>query len=119
MDRNIRRTNVDAHFVLSLGAKVNKNKCRVSIVYKELRRGRDYRWKQILRVLICPHWRTDASTKFLVMLLPVEVGEEDGEVVDHSAGGQEHKYLLLEGGHENIVQYCTLIGRKNETDQVV
>ena len=29
------RINVDEHFVLSLGAKVNNNKCRVSLIYTE------------------------------------------------------------------------------------
>ena len=28
--------NIDAHFVLTLGAKVKRNTCRVSIVYTEL-----------------------------------------------------------------------------------
>ena len=39
---NIRRNNVDVRFVLLLGAKVNINKCRVSIVNTELA-GWDYR----------------------------------------------------------------------------
>ena len=33
--RTHERTFVDAHFILSLGAKVNNNKRRVSIIYKE------------------------------------------------------------------------------------
>ena len=36
---DICRINVDAHFSLSSGAKVNNNKCRVSIVYTEIEGG--------------------------------------------------------------------------------
>ena len=34
--KNIKRTTVDAHFVMSLGEKVNKYKCQVSNVYTEV-----------------------------------------------------------------------------------
>ena len=37
--KNIVRTNVDAHSVLSLGARVNKNDCLVSIVYSVWEEG--------------------------------------------------------------------------------
>ena len=39
----IRRTNAGAKCVLSLGAKVNNNKCRVSAVYTKNWGGRDYK----------------------------------------------------------------------------
>ena len=46
--------------------KVNYNKCPVSIRTK----GWDYRWKiKSVCVLICPHWRTDASLRILVNIL--------------------------------------------------
>ena len=37
--KNLNRINVDAHFVLWLGAKVNNNKCRVRIAYTEREGG--------------------------------------------------------------------------------
>ena len=37
--RTYKRTNVDAHFVLALGAKVNSYKRRVSVVYTNWREG--------------------------------------------------------------------------------
>ena len=40
--KNIRRANIDAHFVLSLEAKLNINKCFFSISYTKLA-GRGYR----------------------------------------------------------------------------
>ena len=61
-DKNIRRTNVDVHFVLSLGAKVNNNRVLID--------------RQCLCVLIRPHWRTDASTRILVTILGGPVGGE-------------------------------------------
>ena len=65
----MRWTNVDAQFVLSLGAKVNNNNVRVGIGLREMG-GLDYRYKCLIpswRVLTCPNLRTDASTKVLVM----------------------------------------------------
>ena len=64
----VARTNGDAYFVLSLEAKVNNDKHRVSVVYTEQNR-RDYRYTEFTCFYL-PHFRTDASTMVLIMLLP-------------------------------------------------
>ena len=62
-----KRTNVDAHFVLSLGEKVNNNKYRVRIIYTEQKGEGVQTDRSSLRVLIFPNSRIDASTKVRLM----------------------------------------------------
>ena len=58
--------NIDAHFALSSGAKVNNHKCSVTIAYTKLG-GRDNTLiGRVCSFFVCPHWRTDASTRILV-----------------------------------------------------
>ena len=51
------------------GKKENNDKCSSIWLIKELE-GKDYSYRYSFHVLICPQWRTDASTKVLVMMLP-------------------------------------------------
>ena len=66
-----------------LGAKVNNNKYRVSIVQTELGGGITDMIDRVWRVLIGPHWRIDASTRILVNILVLDelagfIVSEDG-----------------------------------------
>ena len=76
--KNTKRTKVDAHFVLlSLGAKVNRNKSRVIIVYTELG-WRVWKITKILIKFVCvdlPVLENDASTRILFIILGVNILE--------------------------------------------
>ena len=67
--RTLQRSMLTHFLYCRWGAKVNNNKCRFRFVYTELRGGITADTQIEFRVLIYPHWGTDASTIILANIL--------------------------------------------------